>query len=208
MRRISHISPRYVWDRAAAWVHEVRNPNAPWLTAAAIASLASLLRPNDRGLEYGSGRSTIWLAKRTAHLSSVETSEAWYTHVAESINLQKLTNKVDLHLVRADENDPRDPGRDAYQAFLDSSEPLDYVLVDAIYRGACACKAVHMLRPGGLLIVDNIERYLPDVPSRSPERIQNQVLPVWSEFRSLVTNWRRLWTSNGVTDTAIWIKTD
>jgi predicted O-methyltransferase YrrM len=208
MRRVSHITPRYVWDRAAARSHELRNPKAPWITAQAIASLTSLLRPTDRGLEYGSGRSTIWLAQRTAHLSSIETSVAWYSNVAESINRHGLAGKVDLHLVNADEDNSTDPGRDAYLSFVDSTKPLDYVVVDAIYRGMCACKAAYALRPGGLLIVDNIERYLADVPTRSPERIRTQVTPVWTEFRTRVASWRRLWTSNGVTDTAIWIKTD
>ena len=85
---------------------------------------------------------------------------------------------------------------------------LDYILVDAIYRGECALKAADALRPGGLLIVDNVERYLPDASTRSPERIRGEVSPIWSRVRMRVATWRRLWTTNGVYDTGIWIKTD
>ena len=208
MQSISHISPRYVWNRAAVWHYQRGHPEAPWLTAQAISCLNTLLQPMDRGLEYGSGRSTMWFSQRTAHLSSVETSRAWYMRVAERLQQRRLADKVNLHLVEADENRPRDPERHTYLSFLESAGPLDYVLVDAIYRGECAVRAVNVLRPGGLLIVDNIERYLPETLSRSPERIRGNASPVWSEFQSRVAAWRRLWTSNGVFDTAIWIKTN
>jgi hypothetical protein len=128
-------------------------------------------------------------------------------HVAAKLSSRGLDDKVDLHLLEADEHRVSDPEREAYLAFADSAT-MDYVLVDAMYRAECACKAADALRTGALLIVDNIERYLPDVPTSSPERLRGQVSPVWSEFRARVAGWRRLWTSNGVTDTAIWIKTD
>jgi len=41
--------------------YEKTHPDAPWLTAHAIAFLVDWLRPEDTGVEWGSGRSTLWL---------------------------------------------------------------------------------------------------------------------------------------------------
>ena len=35
-RRFNHLTPRYVKDRIGLWFYELRNPDAPWLTADAI----------------------------------------------------------------------------------------------------------------------------------------------------------------------------
>ncbi len=40
-------------------LYERRHPAAPWLTPEAIRPLSTMLASN-RGLEFGSGRSTIW----------------------------------------------------------------------------------------------------------------------------------------------------
>jgi predicted O-methyltransferase YrrM len=192
----------------AAWVYEVAHPKAPWLTSEAIGLLCNLLRPIDHGLEYGSGRSTAWLAQRTKHLLSVETSAVWHARVSQEVRRLGLEQRVDLRLVPASEG-LRDEQRDAYIGVVRNlpADSLDYVLVDAIYRGECAMGAVDALRLGGVLILDNAERYLPHA-TRSPERLMSVATDDWLAFERRVEHWRCLWTSNGVSDTAIWIKTD
>jgi len=207
MRRANHWTLRYLRDRAAVWLYERRHPESPWLTAQAISLLRLLLRPTDRGLEFGSGRSTPWLTQLTAHLVSVETSPRWFARVAANLQRLDLPRQAELHLVPADEDRASDPEREAYLAFAAPANSLDYVLVDAIYRGECALRATTALRLGGLLVVDNVERYLPST-TRAPERLTGAPSAVWLEFQHRVADWRSIWTSNGVTDTAIWIKTD
>jgi putative heme iron utilization protein len=53
-------------------IDEFLHPNWPWLTKEAILLLERLLRPDDIGLEFGSGRSTIWFAERVEKLISIE----------------------------------------------------------------------------------------------------------------------------------------
>src|SRR5215467_1856777 len=65
-RRVTHVSPRYLLDLAAVRAFEILQPDAPWLTRTAVRILESALMPQHRGLEYGSGRSTVWLARKTA----------------------------------------------------------------------------------------------------------------------------------------------
>ena len=83
-------------------------------------------------------------------------------------------------------------------------------MVDGDFRGECALAALPKLKLGGVIIIDNVERYLPhEKPSCSPNsRSLNDGCESdsWSCFKDLVDGWRSIWTSNGVCDTALWIK--
>jgi predicted O-methyltransferase YrrM len=206
MRRVSHLTPQYLRDRAALWIYERHHPHAPWLTPEAIRLLNFLLRPADCGVEFGAGRSTLWLAERTASLLSVETAPGWHRSMSTALKRHQMTH-VECVLIPADEGRIDDPYRADYLSVLDRFVPdsVDYVLVDAIYRGECALRSAALLKPGGLLVVDNVERYLPS-KSRSPERLRHEASPVWQAFLTRVGGWRCAWTSNGVSDTAIWVK--
>jgi predicted O-methyltransferase YrrM len=206
MRRVQHLTPLYLRDRVALWIYHRRHPDAPWLTAEAIRLLNSILRPADRGLEFGAWRSTLWLAERTASLQSIETAPAWHRSVSTALTRRGMTH-VECVLIPADEARIDDPYRAEYLTVAHRFAPgsVDYVLVDAIYRGECALQSAALLKPGGLLVVDNVERYLPN-STRSPERLRREASPVWQAFRQHVAGWRCAWTSNGVWDTAIWFK--
>jgi hypothetical protein len=95
-----------------------------------------------------------------------------------------------------------------YVRAADSFEPksLDFALVDGMYRSACALAVIPKLRSGALLIVDNVNWFLPS-RSRAPSsrRVGDSPLsPTWDEFASAVSAWELTWTENGVADTAIW----
>ncbi len=187
-------------------VYERRHPDAPWITADAIAILESLLRKTDNGIEYGSGRSTIWFAKRTNSLVSIEGNAQWYARVSERLQREGVKN-VDYRYVRTDRRLENCPGRQLYvigDANL-APESLDYALVDGYYRDECILRAVELLRPGGILILDNSNWYIAH-PTRSPGSAFGPASGLWSTFLSRVANWRVIWTSNGVSDTAIWFK--
>jgi predicted O-methyltransferase YrrM len=209
MRTFRHWKPRYVVDRVRELRYTRRHPDAPWLTPQATQLLTTMLRPTDLGVEFGSGRSTLWLAGRVRHLTSVEHDEEWYGAVAFRLKDQGVHN-VDYLFAPPDA--PADRGAESEYArtmvrFADGS--LDFVLVDGTYRDACARLALGKLRPGGLLIIDNVDRYLPS-DSRSPAArglTQGPAGPVWSEVAEVLAGWRRIWTSNGVWDTAIFVRT-
>lgn len=57
-RRLSHLTPRYVFNRIAVLLDERRHPAHPWLIADAVGILSMVLQPSDIGVEFGSGRST------------------------------------------------------------------------------------------------------------------------------------------------------
>ena len=68
-------------------------------------------------------------------------------------------------------------------------------------------RAVELLKPGGLLILDNSNHYLPH-PSRSPLRVTRPPSDDWETISRLVEPWRVIWTTNGCWDTTIWFTSD
>ena len=199
-RTFKHWTPRYVVDRIQLKVFESRHPDLPWLTRASIEIMATWLRSDDLGLELGSGRSTFWFARRTRRLISLEHDPSWHERVYRKIQNQRIDN-IEYHHV---------PQPGSYVDFVEAlgNNTFDFILVDGIERDRCAVTCTSKLKPGGLLILDNANWYLP-FASRSPASCGAGNTPataIWETFAELVRPWRTIWTSNGVTDTAIWMK--
>lgn len=207
-RNIRHLSARYVRDRLAVALHERRNPEQPWLTSQAVAIIESWLKPTDSVWEWGSGRSTAWFAERTGHLVSVEHSADWYANVSARLQARSLMSKVTYYLLPDGITEDRNA---EYVRVIDGfpDESLDVVLVDGVARAFCAKAAISKLKTGGLLIIDNANWFLRGpFESRSPN--SRNALGAkdtnWEDVQRTLTNWRVIWTSNGVTDTALWVK--
>jgi predicted O-methyltransferase YrrM len=207
-RVIGHRTPRYVYNRTRLLVYERRHADEPWLTPAAIGLLGSLLRPADQGVEFGSGRSTVWFASRVATLTSVEHHAGWYDIVSATLEERGLGN-VNYLLVPEDQEVERG-GDSAYArtalGFADAS--VDFALIDGHYRDYSAKFILPKIRTGGMLIIDNAERYLP-CHSNAPNSRTATLRPetrAWADVWAELTEWRAIWTSSGVTDTAIFIK--
>ncbi len=81
MRNFGHINPRYVVDRIKLGIDQRRHPDNPWLTSMSVDVLNQMLSKTDIGLEFGSGRSTLWFVERLAKLYSVESNENWFEKV-------------------------------------------------------------------------------------------------------------------------------
>jgi predicted O-methyltransferase YrrM len=156
VRRRSHRTPRYVYHRARQLRYERAHPDAPWLTPAAIDLLGTLLRPADRGAEFGSGRSTVWFAARVAALTSVEHDPRWHAKVAARLKDRGIGN---VDYILAPEDQPMECGGDSAYARTALSFPdgsLDFALVDGHYRDYSAKFILPKLKLGGMLIVDNV----------------------------------------------------
>jgi predicted O-methyltransferase YrrM len=108
------------------------------------------------GVEFGSGRSTAWFARRLARLTSVEHDPGWHEKVKADLERGGIGN-VDYRFVPAEP--PGAPAdRPRYAAVLDDfpDGSLDLVVVDGHYRDACLALAPPKLKPGGLLLVDDV----------------------------------------------------
>jgi hypothetical protein len=162
--------PHLIPARVRYWAWERRNPDKPWLTPGAVGFCDAALRPDMAGVEFGSGRSTAWFAARLARLTSVEHHPGWYARVRADLDRAGVRN-VDYRLVPPDP--PGGPAdRPRYAAVLDEfpDDSLDLVIVDGHYRDACIALAPPKLRPGGLLLVDDVGMWPagPPVPAGWP----------------------------------------
>lgn len=201
-RKLSHLSPVYVRDRLLLALNQKLHPNNPWITANAAALLNDLLKSTDVGVEFGSGRSTAWFTKRIKHLTSIESSSTWFEIVSTKIAQSNLVNKVDYRLCETELE---------YAAQADSfpDDSIDFCLVDGIARDQCAINMIPKIRRGGLLAIDNINLYLPNNSTKSPNSRRSHdgaASAKWKDFEQAVIQWRRAWTSNGIFDTCIWFK--
>lgn len=198
-------------------------PDEPSLTPQSVELLERLLRPTDVGVEWGSGNTTAWFAKRTTHLTSFESLPPYYEQVAANLRAQGLTN-VDYRLFDQDFDDyegdetamHESPYVRGARAFGD--ETLDYALIDSIPRGCLCASVIPKLKPGGLLILDNANWYLPPpssvrpaVPSSTTALMGTSGSAVpdnqcWPEMARRTADWRSCWSSNGVQMTLILIK--
>lgn len=209
MKSFRHWTPRYLADRFALLVFERRNPKLPWITAPIIGILESWLRPSDCGLEFGSGRSTAWLATRVKRLTSVEHDPAWYVRVLASLRNAGAADRVDYRLQEISQGGGSEAGYVGV-AREGPSESLDFCLIDGEYRDQCALAVIDRIRRGGILILDNANWYLPRKhSSRAPNSRELQdgcASGVWERFQLATADWRCIWTTNGVTDTALYVK--
>jgi SAM-dependent methyltransferase len=166
------------------------------IVAKAVIILDSWLRSTDRGLEWGSGRSTTWLATRVARLVSVEHDPAWHARVQGEFASRWLATKVDYRLIEAPADQMAEPRDHPYAGVVDAIEndTLDFILVDGQMRLRCAEKALAKLRPGGLLVLDGANRYLPSRFEKGFTTIlHTRSEPLNAEWQSLVArlrNWR------------------
>jgi len=201
--------PRYFVCKMRRAGYRKKYPDTPWFNRRAIAILSSMLKPSGTGLEWGSGSSTTWLAQRLCHLTTVEHNSVWYARVRSRLAELGLMNVTCVLC----------PDTADYVATLErfSESSLDFVLIDGGPRSLGANRAVNLLRPGGVLVVDDAHRFLAS-ESRSPKARHPDQGPrfstsyertegtTWANLLSRTRQWQCLWTSDGVTDTAIWIK--
>ncbi|MEJ7595388.1 MAG: hypothetical protein WKF77_28045 [Planctomycetaceae bacterium] len=110
-------------------------------------SVAQLpILPNWPNVRAGLGMSTIWYAKHAGEVFSVEDYRPWYDKVSKIIDSKLLGNVT----YRFAENESE------YAAFMsDDASGFDLVVIDGSCRSKCMSHAVHLVKPGGILYLDN-----------------------------------------------------
>ncbi len=154
--------PRYFVDRVNVLLYQTIHPRAPWLTSDAISMLERFLKKDMRGFEWGSGRSTIWLAKRGGALVSVEDNQDWYERVKPRLS----GLNVDYRYVAGGGA----PYAGQIETFPDRS--FDFILVDGSARDACIAAAASKIKHNGMIVVDNADLDIDVTPLKPFEHIR------------------------------------
>ena len=151
--------------------------DVPWWTYRAAKAVDEFLDTCEapRVFEYGSGASTVWLARRAREVFTVEHDSVWAAGMAP--RLSDATG-VTMHVCMPTQlSEPRArSGRRGY-AGLDFAEYVDQIhrvggifdliVIDGRARMACLAAAQEHLAPGGWIVLDNSarRRYQPDLGS-------------------------------------------
>ena len=203
---LSYLRPRclYALLRRQIWIRT--HPDVPWLTRQAVEILDDRLKPTDVGLEWGSGRSTAWLAKRVSHLTSIEHNDHWYKRIKKTLSDKGIEN-VELLFAALEAKDKGQPEYVRVAAELPKAS-LDFILVDGRLRDQCTEVAMQLLKPGGMLIIDDAARYIQH-DYCCPQSVVAQNGPPSQLWAKIATELGKMgaeviWTSDGVTATVFY----
>lgn len=123
----------------------------PWLTMDAVDFIEEFLeeRVNAKIFEFGSGGSTVWFAKRTKHVVTVEHNQEWFDFISAALQNEGLQSNVEFIFHKR-------PYHSVISKF--PKEYFDLVLVDGRDRSQCAWTAIQHIKSKGLLVLDDFER--------------------------------------------------
>lgn len=158
----------------------------PWLGEEVIRTLEGFLTPKSLVLETGAGSSTLWLADRVFSMISFEHKLAWYEAVIAELRSRERKNALVIYSI--------DYPKDGVPHWLEIK--FDLILIDGRGRVQSVKTAYKMLRPGGLLLLDNANRpryqaardFLADLGWKM-WNVEDRVQP--ENKRSFATFWRR-----------------
>jgi predicted O-methyltransferase YrrM len=129
-------------------------PERPWIVPAAVGWLGRRARRDWRVLELGSGRSTLWYARRAASVVSFEDNPWWVARTSEMLEQAEIRNAEVREL-------PVEQFVAAVAAMPD--EGFDLVVIDFLEspeaeRVDAVRVARDKVRPGGYLLLDDSDR--------------------------------------------------
>lgn len=141
----------------------------PWITYEAIEWLESMMKPNIRVFEWGSGGSTLFFANRVQQVTTIEHDFDWYKMVSKKLVHKEITN-VDLHLIepeaqihpsyRSTNQQYKGLSFQRYVQIIDTfpNNTFDLVVVDGRARLSCIQHSIAKIKPQGFLLLDNSDR--------------------------------------------------
>jgi hypothetical protein len=157
------------WSRY--WRHNVLAAGSPldlelpWYSYAAIDFLNDWLKPEMSAFEWGCGGSTLFLARRVSKLVSMEDDAAWAERTRLSLGQHGL-NHVDVRHCPVGEETGEVFKATAYcQAVCETN--YDFIAVDGVTdwngskRPDCFVLAEKQIKPGGIILVDDIWMFEP-----------------------------------------------
>jgi hypothetical protein len=175
------------WFNSLDGVPRNREGFVPWITYPAFRQLERIVKPSWRVFEYGCGSSSYWWASRAAQVFSVEHDNGWAAKVASAApaNLtvisrpegatvsperQDFAAKFFANLPDLPVSDVRE--HNVHQGLLSrefiayaveiAEQPrgsFDAIVIDGMARTLCAWLAPLFLKPDGVIIFDNSDRW-------------------------------------------------
>ncbi|HEY0863732.1 MAG TPA: hypothetical protein VGD97_06475 [Lacunisphaera sp.] len=167
--------PRYV-SHLPVWARSPIDLELPWFSYGAIDFLRDAVRPGHMVFEFGSGGSSVFLARRAQQVQSVENDPAWHAIVTARAQKLGLANlHCELHAF-GDEDAHRYAELPYFRAI--EGRRFDLIVVDGFcgfstgtygaLRPHCFRLALQAVRPGGMIVVDDYWMY-PEFAALAPQ---------------------------------------
>jgi hypothetical protein len=121
---------------------DAEGDSIPWMTYPAIEYLKQFDFSGKVVLEFGSGASTDFWARRALQVTAIESNAEWYAKTRKG-----AANNVRVVFAQ-------DPESYATAA-LNERGGFDIVVIDGVYRFDCAGHAVDLVADDGIIILDN-----------------------------------------------------
>ncbi|HWC64309.1 MAG TPA: hypothetical protein VG501_11845 [Rhizomicrobium sp.] len=175
------------WFESLDGIPRNKDGLVPWITYPAFRQLERIVAPQAKVFEYGCGGSSLWWASRAASVVSVEHDAQWVARVAESApaNLRIVTRVMDeacaperhaaveeffglkLQLPVSpyhDHNIMHGLLCDEFVAYATEicahdKASFDVIVVDGMARTLTAWLAAQYVKPGGVIVFDNSDRW-------------------------------------------------
>ncbi|BAB53991.1 SAM-dependent methyltransferase [Mesorhizobium loti] len=142
----------------------------PWWTFSAIDDVNTFLASRNRKarvFEFGAGASTVWLAKRSASVNSVEHDAPFaqtmggifdaYPNIAVQV-VEPATASASSK-ARSNRKGYTQCSFDQYVSSIDRVDgTFDLIVIDGRARVSCLARSVRRLAPGGMILFDNSNR--------------------------------------------------
>lgn len=140
----------YVNSRINLCLKDENNDYIPWMNYPFIDFLKKRLKSDFKVFEYGSGASTIFFAKRTQKVISVEYDKKWYNKIKDLLS-NEVSNGI-IHYQELNDSYPL-----AIEKYM-KDETCDVIIIDGRMRVKCAKVALKYLSDRGVLIIDDTHR--------------------------------------------------
>lgn len=122
----------------------------PWISYDAQALIKNFMKPDMRVLEYGSGLSTLWYSQHAGEVVSIEDDKDWYNQV---VALLREGTQGNVRYRFADE-----PAGYTNVTPDEAGSGFDLIMIDGRYRDLCVANALSLVRPGGMIYLDNSDK--------------------------------------------------
>ena len=149
LRRL--LNDGYLYDKGFIISHILKTPvnfkrePIPWLTYPLIDFLVPRISNNFTLLEYGAGYSTLFFSKYFKQIDSVEHNQNW-------INIIKNKIPPNCEIFCSDDVEIN------YVSHESIKNNYDVVLIDGLFRNACAINSIKYINSTGIVIFDDSNR--------------------------------------------------
>lgn len=123
-----------------------KRPTLPWWPTRVIPVVDAHLNSESDVVEFGSGSSTIWLARRSRSVYSMEDNPKWAQITTDRLSECGLSNAT----VTFAEGE-------AFSSIPEDKGPFDLAVVDGSYRWKCVETVLPRMKSGGIIYLDNAD---------------------------------------------------